>query len=104
MNRLDAIEHRLSTPEAALTAKPAILFSGPWRDGQAYAAGSITQCRGSLFIAVEDVEPGRMPGDAEADENTRSPWCLCVRRGRAGKDGAVPPSIERRLAALEQRL
>jgi hypothetical protein len=108
MSRLDDIEASIAALQthvaalhAAVKVAPAIRFYGGWKDHQAYPAGAVVQSRGSLFVALVDAEPGRMPGDTEDDRD--QVWRLAVRRGRDGRDADVQ-ALEKRVRALEQRL
>jgi hypothetical protein len=107
VTRLDTIEAAIATLttrvdalHAAVKMAPSIRFFGGWRDGQTYPAGAVVQSKGSLFVALVDAEPGRMPGDADDDRDRV--WRLACRRGRDGRD-ADTRDLDRRLRTLEQR-
>jgi hypothetical protein len=87
--QIAALGERVARLEEAVAAGPSVRFGGPWRDGVAYAAGTTVLRGGSLYIATRAAQSGAMPGvytDDAGDEDTRSPWALCAKKGRDGRD------------------
>ena len=65
---LGPLEARL----AALEARPTPDYRGVWREGETYAAGSLTTHGGSMWFATEETK---------ARPGTGKEWLLCVKKG-----------------------
>jgi hypothetical protein len=103
--RIKQLETEVATLKAGGTGtKGGVVFRGAWRDGVAYPSGTTVTRQGSLWIAERTAAAGDVPGlhqsQADGDDDHRSAWRLCAKRG---SDGKVPADLERRIRALEQR-
>ena len=65
--------------------KRGVSYCGIYQRAAVYRRGDICTVDGSMYVAINNVEPGEEPGKG-------GNWVLAVKRGSDGRDGTRSPT------------